>query len=166
MKCKEFFGSKLNTALLLILIILMVIALWVMFENKEVYLPSLSQNQGEVEPDESNLQIFGNKDDLVFLSVLPNQKMRDVVDIIGSVKGGYFFEGNILINVLGKDKNLLQAGNGNATGEWMTAGPVAFKATIDFSTLPKGPAYIEIHNDNASGLPENDKSILIPIIIE
>jgi|GEM_PF-6108816 len=36
-----FFGSKLNTALLLILIILMVIALQVMFQNKEAYLPIL-----------------------------------------------------------------------------------------------------------------------------
>lgn len=35
-----FFGSKLNTALLLILIILMVIALYWMNMNKEVYLPT------------------------------------------------------------------------------------------------------------------------------
>ncbi|MFA6301305.1 MAG: Gmad2 immunoglobulin-like domain-containing protein [Candidatus Paceibacterota bacterium] len=162
----NFFGSKLNTALLFILIILMIVALLVMFENKETYFPFWSQNQEGKTSNENELQVFGNKDDLVFLSVLPNQKVRGVVEITGSVKGGYFFEGNILINVLGKDKNLLQAGNGNATSEWMTAGPVSFKTTIDFSTLPKGPAYIEVHNDNASGLPENDKSILIPITIE
>ena len=53
-----------------------------------------------------------------------------------------------------------------ATSEWMTAGPISFEGNIDFTGLPKGQAYFEIHNDNASGLPENDKSILIPIIIE
>lgn len=165
MKYKEFFGSKLNTALLLVLIILMIIALRVMFQNKEVYLPSLNQNQEETTLDENNFQIFGNKDDLVFLSILPNQKVAGGLELTGSVKGGYFFEGNIVINVLSKDKNLLKAGNGTATGEWMTADPVSFKANVDFTNLPKGPAYLEIHNDNASGLPENDKSILVPIII-
>ena len=38
-----FFGSKLNTALLLILIILMVIALRFMYQNKETYLPIIDQ---------------------------------------------------------------------------------------------------------------------------
>lgn len=41
----KFFGSKLNTALLLILIILMVIAIRFMYKNKEVYLPILSQKE-------------------------------------------------------------------------------------------------------------------------
>jgi hypothetical protein len=40
-----FFGSKLNTALLLILIILMVIAIRIMLQNKEIYLPVINQTQ-------------------------------------------------------------------------------------------------------------------------
>ena len=39
-----FFGSKLNTALLLVLIILMVIALRWMYTGKPMYLPSNSQD--------------------------------------------------------------------------------------------------------------------------
>ena len=38
-----FFGSKLNTALLLVLIVLMVIALRWMYKNKEMYLPTGNQ---------------------------------------------------------------------------------------------------------------------------
>lgn len=38
-----FFGSKLNTALLFILIILMVIALKWMHENKGLYIPTAMQ---------------------------------------------------------------------------------------------------------------------------
>lgn len=37
-----FFGSKLNTVLLLVLIILMVIALRIMYQNKETYLPIMT----------------------------------------------------------------------------------------------------------------------------
>lgn len=47
-----FFGSKLNTALLLVLIILMVIAIRVMLQNKETYLPAVMQNSVELEQKE------------------------------------------------------------------------------------------------------------------
>lgn len=110
--------------------------------------------------------IEGNMNDLVSLSFDPNSTMSGVVSFEGSVKGGYFFEGNIQINILSVDKTLLKAGYATSTSDWMTAEPVEFKGEIDLTGLPTGPAYFEIHNDNASGLPENDKSILIPIILE
>ncbi len=47
-----FFGSKLNTALLLTLIILMVVALKWMHENKEVYLPTMMQEQSQLKQEE------------------------------------------------------------------------------------------------------------------
>jgi hypothetical protein len=115
--------------------------------------------------DNHDIGILGNGGDLVFLSILPNAKVSGALNLTGEVKGGYFFEGNILINVLDTNKNVLKQGHGTATTEWMTTDPVSFTATVDFTGLVAGPAYLEIHNDNASGLPENDKSILIPIII-
>ncbi len=142
----------------------MVIAIKMMLENKEVYL-SLGQNQ-EQKIDTTTPQISGNKDDLVSFSILPNSKVHGVMSYRGVVKGGYFFEGNILINILDINKNSLKKSNAVAKTDWMTAEPVSFEGNIDFSSLPKGPAYLEIHNDNASGLPEHDKSIFIPIVIE
>jgi hypothetical protein len=82
------------------------------------------------------------------------------------LKGGYFFEGNVLINILDANKKVIKASNAIALSDWMTSEAVDFKGTIDLTGLPSGKAFFEIHNDNASGLPENDKSILIPIIIE
>jgi hypothetical protein len=48
----------------------------------------------------------------------------------------------------------------------MTSGPVSFSFAVDFTGAPQGLYYIELHNDNASGLPEHDKSILIPVIVK
>jgi hypothetical protein len=111
-------------------------------------------------------KLLGNKDDLVSFSIWPGTKVHGVLSYRGSIKGGYFFEANILINILDANKKVLKQSNAVATTEWMTAEAVDFEGNIDFSLLPKGPAYFEIHNDNASGLPENDKSVLIPIVIE
>lgn len=120
----------------------------------------------EIEENVSERMMEGNFADLVSFSILPNSKVSGVVPYNGAIKGAYFFEANILINVLDQDKNVLLNSNAMATTEWMTVEPVSFEGNIDFTNLPKGPAYIEIHNDNASGLPENDKSVLVPIIIE
>lgn len=120
----------------------------------------------ETPQNNADIGILGNGADLVYLSILPKAKVSGILDLTGEVKGGYFFEANILVNILDSNKNVLKQGHGTATTDWMTADPVTFTAAIDFTDLSKGPAYLEIHNDNASGLPENDKSILVPIIIE
>lgn len=159
-----FFGSKLNTVLLLILIILMIVALRFMYKNNETYMPYLSEDQ-EMEIPEN--PILGNRDDLVFLSIVPNTKVSGVLNLEGEVKGGYFFEGNILVNILDKDKNILREEHGTATTDWMTVEPVSFTAKIDLSGLEKGTAYLEIKQDDPSGGESGKpiKSILIPIII-
>src|SRR3989338_6061022 len=116
-----------------------------------------------------NLEILGNKDDLVSFSISPGQEMSGVQKITGVIKGAYFFEGEMSFGIKGQTiiKTMSEPhGFATATTDWMTGDPVSFETTIDFSNFSKGPAYIEIHNDNASGLPEYNKSILIPIIIE
>ncbi|PIP68757.1 hypothetical protein CO033_01680 [Candidatus Nomurabacteria bacterium CG_4_9_14_0_2_um_filter_32_10] len=147
--------------LLLIVILIVILVVVVFFFQK----PVVDVNP----PPEDNIilrEILGNKDDLISFSILPNSKVQGVVSYQGAVKGGYFFEANILINILDANKNVLKTSNAIAMTDWMTIEPVEFEGNIDFTNLPKGLAYIEIHNDNPSGLPENDKSVLIPIVID
>ena len=156
----EFFGSKLNTVFLLILIVLMIVAIRVMLLNREFYLHPFAQ------PEQVSYQIYGNTQDLVSFSITPGQKVSGVVKFTGVLKGGYFFEGaKIPFNVVSLDQTILKTGNALPTSEW-TKDPVSFSGTIDFTSLPKGVADIRINNDNASGLKKNDKNILIPVIIE
>lgn len=148
--------------LLLAIIVILILAIIIFFLQKKA--PEISDNP-PLQPPDVRSGILGNKEELIFFSIFPNSKVHGIVSYKGIIKGGYFFEANILINILDSNKNVLKASNAIATTDWMTAEPVEFEGKFDFTELPKGPAYIEIHNDNASGLPENDKSILIPIII-
>lgn len=168
----KFFGSKLNSVLLLILIILMIVALVIMSKNKEIYLNGFKQinQKTEIEENQNNSQInnkiLGNKDDLVSFSINPGQKVSGEMTITGSIKGGYFFEANVLVNILDANKNVLKNSYGTATTDWMTAGPVSFTALVDFTGFNQGPAFIEIQNDDPSdGEGGPAKKILIPIII-
>lgn len=146
--------KKVKTILIVLVIILVAILFWWFFtaDKKGVYI--------------NETKILGNSGDLVSFSITPGQEVSDEIIVTGAVKGGYFFEGNILVNILDENKELLRAGNGNAKTDWMTTEPVGFDAVLDFSKLKKGQAFVEIHNDNSSGLPENNKSILIPVIIK
>jgi hypothetical protein len=167
----NFFGSKLNSVLLLILIILMSLALRVMYKNPAVYIdPLLGKNTEEKKQDPEKIDtnmMTGHTEDLLSFSVAPGTKMpKGILSYRGELKGAWFFEGNILINILDSSKNLIKSSNAVAKTEWMTAGPVSFEGNIDFTGLPAGMGYFQIHNDNASGLPEKDKSILIPIILQ
>jgi hypothetical protein len=168
----NFFGSKLNSVLLFILIILVSGAIYIMLQNREVYLGVF---QGEKEEEKVNIieepmlykdGILGNKDDLISFSIAPYTKVHGILSYRGVIKGGYFFEGNILVGVADMNKKIILQSNAVAKSDWMTSEGVNFEGYLDFGTLPKGSAYFQIHNDNASGLPENDKFILIPIVIE
>jgi len=157
--------SKIVTILIVVAVILLGVILFLAGNKKTVIAP-IETIDKLITPIENKDQILGNKDDLISFSIEPNTKVHGILSYRGTIKGGYFFEANILIRVLDIDKNVLVASNAVAKGDWMTSGPVDFEGNIDFTGLPKGPAYFEIHNDNASGLPEYDKSILIPIIVE
>lgn len=163
-KKKRNFNQKRIVIILLAFVVFLfvvVFAISVIRRDAKMGMPVLEN----IEDSNKNV-ILGNKDDLVAFSVAPNTKVSGVVSYRGVIKGGYFFEGNILINVLDLNRKTLLENNATAKTDWMTDKNVEFEGIIDFSVLEKGPAYLEIHNDNASGLPENDKNILIPIIIE
>lgn len=118
-------------------------------------------------PKLTNSDILGNTADLLSCSVVSGAKMpKGILSYRGELKGAWFFEGNIGIAILDGNKKLLKQDHAMSTTEWMTAGPVAFEGNIDFTGLPAGMGYFEIQNDNASGIPENNKSILIPIILQ
>jgi hypothetical protein len=165
----EFFGSKLNTILLIVLIVLMGFAIKLMLQNKQLYLHPFSQN-GVQKETETKSQISGNKEDLVSFSVKPGDALHGPVFYRGTVKGAYFFEANIGISIKDADRQLLKNDHATATGDWMTTGPVDFEGMIDLSGLPKGPAYFVITADDPRDASERGgaaiKEILIPIIIE
>lgn len=176
--------KKIKTILIILAIILLAILLWWFFavdkktsnegNNWEKYPLNLTigyhicENKYEADclQKEEYEKVTGDKESLLAFSILPGGEVSDNIIIQGWIKNSYFFEGNILVNILDSNKKNIKQTHANSVTEWMTDGPVEFQGEVDFSYLPKGNAYIEIHNDNASGLPENDKSILIPIVIK
>lgn len=85
--------KTLKTIVFLVIIVVVVFCGWNFFGSD---IKNLISNQISV----FNNKILGNSQDLVYFSIKPEQSVSGVLVASGSVKGGYFFEGNILVDIL------------------------------------------------------------------
>ncbi len=87
--------------------------------------------------------------------------------VVGEARGNWYFEASFPIEVVGANGNIIAKSFATADGDWMTTEFVPFiSETIDLPSAYIGPATLIIRKDNPSGLPENDASISIPIVVE
>lgn len=85
--------------------------------------------------------------------------------VVGKARGWYF-EGSFPLRVLSEQGSLLKEMPVQADGDWMTSEFVPFSETVTLPPGTKGKVMLELHNDNPSGLPENDASITIPLYVQ
>ncbi len=104
--------------------------------------------------------------DIIIDQPLPGASVARSFALTGSARGQWYFEASFPIEVVDVSGNQLFENFVQAQGEWMTTEFVPFSASITIPGNYTGPAKLILHRDNASGLPEHDKSVSIPIVIE
>ena len=144
---------------LLVVIFLISIEVFVLSKKIDSLFATLDSSVSSVQ------HVTKTNKDLVSFSLISGSTVSGKLEIMGAIAGGYFNEGSMPVTILDADKKILKITSATAKSDWTTAAPILFTSALDFTGLPKGPAFIELHNDNPSGMPQNDKSILIPIVI-
>ncbi|XKT74829.1 MAG: Gmad2 immunoglobulin-like domain-containing protein [Patescibacteria group bacterium UBA2163] len=90
--------------------------------------------------------------------------------ISGEARGYWFFEATFPIVIVDWDGRIIAEHYAEAEGDWMTEEFVPFTATLEFDTPTAGALInrgaIILQRSNASGLPENDAALEIPIVFE
>lgn len=102
----------------------------------------------------------------------PGEVVTSPLAITGEAKGFWFFEANFPIFLTDWDGLIIAQHYAEAIGEWMTTEFVPFRAVLEF-TPPFGegedvPEFMTrgtliLGKSNASGLPEHDDAIEIPV---
>lgn len=110
--------------------------------------------------------INASVDKIVVTAPLPGAIVGNTFAVSGKARGGWYFEASFPLNVLSLTGTRLVEMPVQAQGEWMTAEFVPFSAQVTILANYKGAATLVLKNDNPSGLPENDASISIPIVIQ
>lgn len=104
-----------------------------------------------------------------FIQVLiptPNQKITSPLKVSGQARGNWFFEANAPLILVDWDGKIIAQSYIQATDDWMTTNFVPFEGTLTFEipeTIPYRRGAIIFQKSNASGLPENDDAIEIPV---
>lgn len=103
---------------------------------------------------------------VVVTSPKANSTVGKTFVVSGAAPGPWYFEASFPIKIVDRDNNFLGQGIAQAQGEWMTTDQVTFTATITLDGDYSGPATVVLMRDNPSGMPENDDSVSIPIVIQ
>src|SRR3989338_9376682 len=103
---------------------------------------------------------------VVVTSPKPNATVGKTFVVSGQAPGPWYFEASFPIKIVDKDNSFIGQGIAQAQGEWMTVEQVTFTATVVLDGTYSGPATAVLLRDNPSGMPENDDSVSVPIIIQ
>lgn len=97
------------------------------------------------------------------LSIKANDTIKSPLKLTGELPGTWYFEANLPVSITDADGKVLVAKGAQATKDWTTTDYVPFEVTLNFIKPKSSTGFIVIKNDNPSGLPENDKTIKIPV---
>lgn len=85
--------------------------------------------------------------------------------LMGQARGNWYFEASFPVEVRAVGGSVIATALAQAEDDWMTTELVPFTAVVNTGAY-KGPAIIILKKDNPSGLPENDASVSIPVVIQ
>ena len=89
--------------------------------------------------------------------------VQSPLNVSGIARGSWYFEGSFPITLQDADGKMIATGIATSTGEWMTEDFVPFTATLTWASTTTKTGSLILKRDNPSGLPENDRSISIPV---
>lgn len=103
------------------------------------------------------------KDLIRVTSPLTGELVGSPLVVSGIAKGSWYFEASFPVRLLDNTGAELAVVPAQAQGNWMTDNFVPFVAVLNFNPGAATSGKLVLHNDNPSGLSENDKSIIIPV---
>lgn len=104
------------------------------------------------------------KADLVRLDQpLPNSVVTSPLMVQGQARGPWYFEASFPVYLLNAAGDTIARTPAQAEGEWMTTNMVPFKATVEFVPPAGDSGTLVLSKSNASGLPEHDDELRVPI---
>ncbi|MBT3282574.1 hypothetical protein HON59_01005 [bacterium] len=97
----------------------------------------------------------------------PNQVIKSPLSITGQARGMWFFEGDFPVVLTDWDGRIIAEGFASAGENAMVEEFVPFSAVLEFEAPDyKNNGILILKKDNASGLPEHDDALEIPVLFE
>lgn len=127
-----------------------------------------AQNQNQNQQNQNQQVNLQKGDGIEIFSPLANTEISSPLKIIGKVSGSGWtgFEATVgTVQLKDYKGNVLGQTFLSATTEW-TKLPTNFEGDLDFVANNDGPGILVFKNENASGLPEHDRTFVLPVKIK
>lgn len=151
---------------LFVVIVIMTVVLFVIPTSPHPSVPTTATTTSGTTPATSTAPAEPLSAKVVVTSPQPKTHVGHTFTIAGVAPGGWFFEAQFPIQVRDSADNVVGRATGSAQGDWETENLVTFTATMNIDATFHGSADLVLMKDNPSGLPENDDSVEIPIIVD
>lgn len=92
-----------------------------------------------------------------------DREVTSPLEVRGTAPGAWYFEADFPVRLLDGDGRRIAETPAAAEGEWMTEGPVPFRATLTFPLPATTEGTLVLERANASGLPEHDAEVRIAV---
>jgi len=109
----------------------------------------------------------GNRisDRVVVATPMPGATLVSPAVVRGQARGGWFFEGEITLQLLDGERNVLARGFATAQANWMTNDFVPFEGTLTFESRPGvTEGVLVVKNNNPSDNRDLDEAMEIPVV--
>jgi hypothetical protein len=93
----------------------------------------------------------------------PQALIESPLECRGRARGSWFFEATFPISLLDARGAVVARHYAEASGEWMTESFVPFAAQLSFQPPATDTGVLVFHRANASGLPEHDAELRVPV---
>lgn len=107
-----------------------------------------------------------NLDETTEISVdqpLADDVVSSPLAVSGEALGNWYFEAVFPVRLVADDGEVLAETFATAKGDWMTEAMVPFTATVEFTAPEAETGWLLLGKDNASGLPENELWVKVPV---
>jgi hypothetical protein len=96
-------------------------------------------------------------------SPVPGEAISSPLVVRGEARGPWYFEATFPVTLLDAGGEVVLAHYAQARDEWMTNDFVPFTATLVFDAPKTADGVLVLSKSNASGLPEHDDELRIPV---
>ncbi|KKQ27498.1 MAG: hypothetical protein US42_C0008G0009 [Candidatus Magasanikbacteria bacterium GW2011_GWC2_37_14] len=168
-----FKTKNLAVILLVVFFLIIGIVLLIKFEQKPIDLSDDVNNLPATNTDydqyldrevPTSTILYYNNELLQIYTPLAGQKVLSPLVIKGLAPSTWFFEASFPVKLFNTNGKELGVGIAEAQTDWMQPGLIPFTAFINFSSpIDTEEGMLVFLADNPSGLPENDKSVTMPI---
>lgn len=158
-------------AIVLIAVIVISAIVWLLGIDTTPLSPNPTENPqpskvATTTPEEVAQLTYRNASDNLIrvVSPQPGDAVPGTFTLTGEARGNWYFEASFPIEIVDANGARILQMPIQAQGEWMTTEFVPFSTEVVVPNY-RGPATLILHKDNASGLPEHDASVSMPIVI-